>query len=268
MRTCPLRVANRYVIKEAAAKEWLKWMVQPWSVLSKKYKDLVFGPIDDLTDEIFRDLAPELVKGIGEEEIDEDVTEFLEGAQEGRFEKLRGWAGEDPERGNSDDYYLGYSWGWENAHKWDGRDLPSGIKRQVVQEQIKEFRSEVTEQVAIKAMESAWKAVNPREIFKTVMRAVKQHGWKVGVIYGIGEVIENIVLPAALSAITGTPIPPGSFAWLPLNDVVFAAVVKRLGRSQVDDFDEDGYLDWYEAQYGAVRLASASRVASAYQETL
>ena len=254
-------MSDRYIVKEAGVKEWLKWMVQPWDLLSKKYKDLVFGPIDDLTDEIFRDLAPNLVKGIGEEEIDEDVEEFLTGAQEGRFEKLRGWVAEEPERGQSDDYYKGYSWGWSNALKWDGRDLPPAVKRQVVQDQIKEFRSEVTEQVAIKAMESAWQAVNPREIFKTVMRAVKQHGWKVGLIYGIGEIIENVVLPAALSVITGTPIPPGSFAWLPLNDVVFAAVVKRLGNSPVDEFDEDGYLDWYEDRYGPVRLASATRTA-------
>ena len=75
------------------------------------------------------------------------------------------------------------------------------------------------------------------------------------------------MIPAALTIITGTPIPPGSFAWLPLNDVVFAAVVKRLGRnSAVDDFEEDGHLDWYEEKYGLVRLASGSRVAALHTE--
>ena len=236
-------------------------------VLKKKYKGLVLGPIDDLTDEIFRDLAPELVKAIGEEEIDEDVEEFLSGAQEGRFEGLSGVVSEDPERGQSDDYYAGYTWGFANSHKWDGRQLPSDVKRRVVQEQIKEFRSEVTEQVVIKGLESAWSAVNPREIFQTVMRAVKQHGWKVGLIYAIGEIIENVVLPAALTIITGAPFPPGSFAWLPLNDIVFAAVVKKLGGAPVE-FDEDGHLDWYEAKYGLVRLASSSLVARRYGDSL
>ena len=274
MNPSPVKVAVRYAAQkqssmdvEAGMREWLKWIVQPMDVLKKKYKGLVLGPIDDLTDEIFRDLAPELVKAIGEEEIDEDVEEFLSGAQEGRFEGLSWFVSEDPERGQSDDYYAGYTWGFANSHKWDGRQLPSDVKRRVVQEQIKEFRSEVTEQVVIKGLESAWAAVNPREIFQTVMRAVKQHGWKVGLIYAIGEIIENVVLPAALTIITGAPFPPGSFAWLPLNDIVFAAVVKKLGGAPVE-FDEDGHLDWYEAKYGLVRLASSSLVARRYGDSL
>jgi len=239
-------------------------MVQPIEVLSKKYKGLVRGPLDDLVDEIFRDITPKIVKAVGEQEIDEDVEEYLAGAQEGRFEAVRGWFA-DAEDNQSEDYYAGYDWGFANAKDWDGKDLPTAVKRKVVQEQIKEFKGEVTEQMMIAALESAWASVNPREIFKTVMRAVKQHGWKIGLVYAVGEIIENVVLPAALSILTGTPIPPGSFAWLPLNDIVFAAVVKRLGRNnEVDDYEEDGHLDWYEAQYGAVRLASVEAVASRY----
>lgn len=272
MHPSPTNVANRYAAQkrsqhelEAGMREWLQWMVQPVEVLAKKYRQLVFGPLDDLTDEIFRDLAPEMVKAIGEEEIDEDVDEFLDGAREGRFEQLRGWASEDPEYGQSEDYYAGYRWGWANAHKWNGKVLPADVKRKLIQEQIREFKSEVTEQVVIKGLESAWSAVNPKEIFKTVMRAVKQHGWKIGLVYAVGEIIENIVLPATLTAVTGAPFPPGSFAWLPLNDIVFAAVVKKLGGADVE-FDEDGHLDWYEEKYGLVRLASGSRVASLYVE--
>jgi hypothetical protein len=258
------RVAYRH--KDAALRDWLKWMVQPIEVLSKKYKGLVRGPMDDLVDEIFRDITPQIVKAVGEQEIDEDVEEYLAGAQEGRFEATRGLYA-DAEENQSDDYYAGYDWGFANAKDWDGKDLPTAVKRKVVQEQIKEFKGEVTEQMMIAALESAWSSVNPREIFKTVMRAVKQHGWKIGLVYAVGEIIENVVLPAALSILTGTPIPPGSFAWLPLNDIVFAAVVKRLGRNNaVDDYEEDGHLDWYEAQYGAVRLASVEAVASRYME--
>ena len=250
--------------RTAGAREWLQWMVQPLSVLAKKYKGLVFGPLDDLVDEVFRDIAPSMVKAIGEQEIDEDVDEFIDGAREGRFERLDDQYA-DPEPGTSDDYKAGYAWGFDNAFSWDGRDLPSTVKRKVVNDQIKEFREAVTEQVAIAALEGAWSAVNPREIFQTVMRAVKQHGWKIGLVYAVGELIENVVLPAAMTKITGVPVPPGSFAWLPLNDIVFAAVVKRLGRaSAVDEFDPDGHLDWYEGQYGTVRLASVNRVARRY----
>jgi hypothetical protein len=250
------RVADAHMEREAGAREWLQWIVQPFEVLKKHHKKFVTGPLDDAADAIIKDLAPELVKAIGEQEIDEDVQEYLEGAQEGRFEALAG-QGYDPERATSDDYKSGYRWGWDNARDWDGKNLPPGVKRKVVQEQIKEFRGEVTEQVVIAALEKAWSTVNPREIFQTVMRAVKQHGWKIGLVYGIGEIIENFVIPAALSAITGVPVPPGSLAWLPLNDLVFAAVVKRLGRADaVDEFEEDGHLDWYEARFGPVRIAA------------
>ena len=249
--------------KEAGLREWMAWMAQPLSVLTKKYKDLVHGPLDDLVDEIIRDVAPKIVKSIGEQEIDEDVQEYLEGAKEGRFEMLAGEFA-DPEPRTSEDYKAGYAWGFANASEWDGRGLPPAVKRRVVQEQIKEFQGEVTEQVVIAALESAWSAVNPREIFRTVMTAVKQHGWKVGLIYGVGEIIENFVIPAAISAITGVPVPPGSLAWLPLNDIVFAAVIKRLGRAdkELDGFDADGHLDWYEAQYGMVRLAGTQEIPS------
>ena len=265
----PDRAANRKRAmnrRHAGAREWLRWIVQPLSTLTKKYKGLVFGPLDDLMDEVFRDLAPKMVVALGEQEIDEDVDEFIDGAREGRFEALDGLY-RDPESGQSDDYYLGYEWGFVHAQEWDGKSLPAQVRREVVKDQIEEFRKEVTEQVVIAALEGVWSAVNPREIFKTVMRAVKQHGWKIGLVYAVGEMIENIVLPAALTKITGVPVPPGSLAWLPLNDIVFAVVVKRLGGTDaVDEFEPDGHLDWYVAQYGAVRLASASshRVARRY----
>ena len=134
--------------KEAGLREWAVWMAQPLSVLTKKYKDLVHGPLDDLVDEIIRDVAPKIVKSIGEQEIDEDVQEYLEGAQEGRFEMLAGEFA-DPEPQTSEDYKAGYAWGYANASEWDGRGLPPAVKRRVVQEQIKEFQGEVTEQVVI-----------------------------------------------------------------------------------------------------------------------
>lgn len=248
------RVAARH--READLQgEWLQWVVQPYDVIKKHHRAFVDGPLDDATDAIIKDLAPDLVKAVVEQEVDEDVDEFLEGAQEGRFEALSGQF-PDPEPNTSDDYKSGYDWGYASARAWDGRELPSGIKRYVVQEQLREFRGEITEQVVIAAMEKAWSTVSPREIFATVMRAVKQHGWKIGLVYGVGEIIENFLIPAAVSSLTGVPIPPGSFAWIPINDVVFAAIVKRLGRSDsVDDFTPDGHLDWYEAKFGPVRLA-------------
>jgi hypothetical protein len=252
------RVASMYMEAVSAQDLWTQWVVQPFSALAKHHKKFINGPVDDAMDEILRDVAPHLVKEVVEREVDEDVDEFLEGAQEGRFEALAGQQ-EDPESGVSSDYLLGYTWGYTNARRWDGTDFPKSVRKDVINQQLREFKGEITEQVVIDALEKAWKMVDPRQAFKTIMKAVKQYGWKIGLIYGIGELIENFVIPAALSFITGIPIPPGSTGWIPLNDVVFAVIVKRLGRSKEVEFDEDGHLDWYESQYGPVRVACLRR---------
>lgn len=254
-----VRVANAHLEREAGMSEWLQWIVQPFDVLRKHHKKFISGPLDDATDAVIKEIAPSIVKAVVAQEVNEDVDEYLEGAQEGRFDSLAGHH-RSPKSGTSDDFKAGYAWGYNNAMKWDGRDLPASHKREVVQTQIQEFRGQITEQVVIAALEKAWATVNPQEIFRTVMRAVKRHGWKLGLIYAIGELIENLVIPAALSAITGIPFPPGSMAWLPLNDIVFAVIVKRLGSAgAVDEFEEEGHLGWYESRYGPVRIACLQR---------
>jgi hypothetical protein len=255
----PTRGANDARI--AGANEWLAWITRPFDVLYRHHRDFVYGPVDDAMDAIIRELAPRLVKAIGEREIDEDVEEYLEGAQEGRFEALAGYH-RDPERGKSDDYYEGYEWGFANAHEWGGRDLPGGVKRKVVQEQIREFRGEVTEQVVIDLMEKAWHVVSPAHTFKAIIQAVKKHGWKLGIGFALFEIVEHAILPTVLIKLTGDP-KMAVFGTLPIGEIVYAIAMRIIGRTnEVDKFQEDGYLDWYEAKYGPVRLASTHRLPS------
>jgi hypothetical protein len=247
--------------REASIKEWAEWMAQPISVILKHHKDLVYGPVDDLVDEVIRKIAPEIVKAVGEREIDEDVEEFIDGAMEGRFEALRGLF-KDPESGQSEDYVAGYEWGYDNANDWKGNDLPSAVRSRVVQDQVQEFQKEVTEQVVIDLLEKAWNAVSPAHTIKAMISAVKKHGWKIGIGFALFEIFEHAVLPTVMIKLTGDP-KMAILGTIPIGEVIYAIGLRVLGRAdkELDKLTEDGHLDWYEAEYGPVRLAS-SRFAS------
>lgn len=264
-KTIPLRATiGANSLRTAAMREWIAWITRPIDVIRKHHREFVYGPVDDAVDAIIRELAPRLVKEIGEREIDEDVEEYIEGARKGRFEALADMY-PDPERGKSDDYNAGYEWGFENAREWNGRELPSRVKRKVVRDQIQEFRGEITEQVVIDLMEKAWHVVSPAHTFKAIVQAVKKHGWKLGIGFALFEIFEHAVLPTVMIKLTGDPR-MAVLGTIPIGEIIYAVGLRILGTPKdVDKFQEDGYFDWYEAKYGPVRLASLTRVVSTHR---
>ena len=135
---------------------------------------------DDVLDSVFTRLAPNLVRHVLEQEINEDVSEFRDGAIEGRFERRGGWAAEDPspeEFGSpkdSADYVLGYTWGWNNADTWEGNELPNHARKEAVEAQIKEFEDKISEQMVIAALEEANDKVNPVRLLKKAVGAIRK----------------------------------------------------------------------------------------------
>ena len=272
MSPSPTSVAHRYAAQkqstlemEAGISEWLDWIAQPIKTIWRHHKDFVYGPVDDAVDTIIRKLAPKIVKAIGEREVDEDVDEFIEGAASGRWDAKRGLLA-DPPNNETDDWKEGYEWGFANAESFDGKRIPPSVRREVVDDAIKTFRKRVTEEFVIDVMEKAWGVVNPAHTFKAIVRAVKKHGWKLGVGFALFEVFEHAVLPAVAIAITGNP-KWAVLGTLPIGEVIYAVGIRILGRApkELDGFDEDGHLDWYEAKFGPARLASCVRVASAHE---
>ena len=245
--------------KDAGFKEWADWMAQPLKTILKHHKDLVYGPVDDLMDDVIRAIAPKIVKAVVSQEIDEDVEEFIDGAREGRFEGLDGQLA-DPMPGQSEDYRAGYDWGFANAQTWDGKRLPSGVERDVVQDQIKEFRGRVTEEVFISLMEKTWHAMSPAHTLKAMLKAIKKHGWKLGIGFAIFEVVEHALLPAVMIKMTGNP-EWAVLGTLPIGEIIYALAMRALGRADkdLDKLTDQGHLDWYEEKYGPVRLAALRR---------
>jgi hypothetical protein len=253
----PSRVAARHAAmqREAALRDlWMKWIVQPAEVIWKHHKEFVQGPVDDAMDIIIKELAPELVRAIVEQEVDADLDEFIEGAQKGKWDTERGFLA-DP-KGPTVDWEEGYSWGYANPAKVKS-NLPPDLKRKLVEEAVREYRHKITEEVIERALWAAWDALSPVTTFRSIWAAVKRHGWKLGLVIALVEIIETFVIPGALIAATGDP-EWATVGMLPLSEILYAVVFRILGRvpSEVDEVDEDGHLDWYEAQYGPVRLAS------------
>ena len=239
--------------------DWLGWIVQPWSVLTRRSQDFVSGPIDDAMDNVIRELAPEIVAAIGEREVDADVDEFTAGASKGRFDAMSG-SYADSDASWSPDYREGYEWGYGNPRAWDGQDLPDDVRGRVVRENVAEFRGEVTEHVVADALRRAWHAVSPAHTVKSMIAAVRHHGWKIGIGLALFEIVEHALLPTVLISLTGRP-ELAVTGTLPIGEIVLPIVLRVVGRvpDEADVPDPDGHLDWYVATYGSVRLARNHR---------
>jgi len=262
------KVAALYV--EAGISDWLQWIVQPIDVIWKHHKEFVQGPIDDAVDAIIKDLAPLLVKQIGEHEIDADVDEFTEGAVVGRFEGEQGSLYDERSpllHGQTEDFAEGYEWGWYDSQLprplFKGKKLPSNTRREVTEEALRDFRHRITEEVVAKMLKNAWKAISPRHTFHAIVQAVKKHGWKIGVGFALFEIIEHTIVPAIVIQLTGDP-KWAVLGTLPIGEILMPVVLRALGSTpnQADQFDEDGHLDWYEDHYGPVRIACLHPLAS------
>lgn len=257
-----IRVASRYCVaqgqmrKEAAFRDWMKWICQPIKVILQHHREFVYGPVEEAVQAIIKKLAPKLFKAIAEHEIDEDVDEFLEGANHGKWDADKGVLPHPP-RQETADYLEGYEWGFENAATWQGKTLPRDVQKHVVEEAVHEFKKHVSVQLIANMLEKAWSVINPKHTCQAIVRACKKHGWKLGVGFALFEVLEHFAIPAVIAKLTGDP-KWLALASLPIGEVIYAVMVPILGRTpkEVDKYEEDGHLDWYEKTYGPVRLAS------------
>ena len=238
---------------------------QEASLLSGVGKFIETQRYDDVMDSIFKRIAPNIVRRVLEQEINEDMQEFLDGAREGRFEHLADWAAEDPSpkevghSADSADYVLGYKGGWRNAKKWDGKQLPDKARRDAVETQVKEFEDQISEQMIIAALEAANEKVNPVKLLQkagsAIKDAIRDEGWTGGLKKGlpiavgivVGEALDNFIIPMAFYSLTGIPIPP-----LPIGvgEIINPVVINMVGAEVDGDEELANELGWYEKDVG------------------
>ena len=173
--------------------------------------------VDDILDDALRDAAPEIVRDIREREVDEDIDEFIDGAMHGSWDTKElsyadvpnvGDHAEVRDEGDNEEvtemYRLGYQWGWDNPGKIDkGEHIPDGIRREMVEYALENFKSRLTEEFVINAFEKAIGYVKKQmgDVHDILKKAKEKFGWKFApALVGI-EVVEHAVLPTALGAI-------------------------------------------------------------------
>ena len=231
--------------------------------------------VDDILDDAIRDAAPEIVRDIREREVDEDIDEFIDGALHGSWDTRELSYADVPNVGDNAEvrdegdsievtemYRLGYQWGWDNPGKIDSSEnVPAGVRREMVEYALENFKSRVTEEFVINAMEKATAYVKKQmgDVHDILKKAKEKFGWKVApAIVGI-EVVEHAVLPTILGAIH--PIFYG-LAAVPTVEILVAsalAIAKARMPSVAKAELPPGHLDWYESEYGKAVAESLLR---------
>lgn len=244
--------------------------------LSMSYAEMKLPAFENLMDGVLKRIAPVLVRRVLEQEINEDMEDFSAGALEGRFEKQRDWAAKDPSPSrfghpkDSLDYKMGYNWGWKNADKWTGNELPTKARKEALEDQIQEYESKITEEMVEAALKNAASKLYdamPHKLLQLVWKAaqelrkiIKNKGWKVGLKEGavpimgalMAEFIDNGILPPVLMSLG---LPPVTLVF-GVGDIINPYLLRKVGG---DDEGAREYqerlaneLGWYEEKFGDV----------------
>ena len=217
--------------------------------------------LDDVVDDIIREAAPEIVRAIKEQEVDEDVNEFYEGAIDAiddlesymdyRFPHEEKY--EEPPT-QSELYDAGYKYGKANFDKIR-KGLQDVVDPTTRTEQIKQaiavFEDRITEEAVIAALEEAYAYGKEQmsDIHGLIKLMQKKYGWKGYAAFVAIEVFEHAILPAALSMINPAF---GIIAVIPTVEILAAVGLayykKYVKEPEPEQPHVPGHLDWFEGQ--------------------
>jgi len=229
--------------------------------------NMLMRDVDDILDDAIRDAAPEIVRDIREREVDEDIDEFIDGAIHGSWDTRELDYADPPNVGDSTEvmdsgdneevtemYRLGYTWGWSNPNKIEGGEaIPDATRAEMIEYALENFKSRVTEEFVINALEKATDYVKQQlgDVHHLLKKAKDKFGWKFAPILVSIEVVEHAVLPTMLGAIH--PLFYG-LAAVPTVEILAAsalAIAKARMPSTIPAEIPPGHLDWYEEEYRA-----------------
>ena len=242
---------NNFLIKEGVS--------DIWSGLKSRFGNLGDGlknkPFRDSFEVVIESLAPKLTERIREAQIDHHVAEWREGF-ETRSQELSMGSGGYPASGGlsaeyddskSDDWNAGYAFRAENAgNVWD-----SELEKMVVEKGIDEWNDLVEVNVVTTSIKDFLNVLNPVELVKHMIHAIKKHGFKVALPVIVAEVVMH-TLPIWGSKILG-PKAALIISQIPITEILTPAYLKFI-TGQSGEPEADGYLDKYEKEYGDVPL--------------
>ena len=232
---------------------FLKFVKNPFDRVTSLPKKVYERPLEDIFEVAIETLAPRLTEVLREASIQAHVEEWKAGydARERELTLSDGLAPmgdmDDLEDDHSEDWIAGYV--HRDTH---GRASWGSLQRQVIEQGLREWDDLVEVNVVKMSLSNVLHAINPVELVKHIIHAVKKHGLKVALPIVIAEVIMHS-LPVWGSKIVG-PKAALALSQVPVTELLTPAYLKWVTGEGEGETEEDGYLDWYEKNFGKVPL--------------
>lgn len=234
------RVASRYMEKEAGIRDlWNSFVYTPISSLLKRAPEFLSGPVDDVIDDIFREVAPivseEVQKQIIEITFKEFSSNFFAGASDRtqeRYPQVTGKILYPKFRCSGDCNWAdqGYLMGYNNPNLWGTNKIKDKkVRNTVLKAIVDQEEDDLSENVVLSKLYDVWSAINPVNLVKMTIQLVKKYGWKIGFGIALVQAIETFVIPSVVGALGFGPGAVALSSQLPITEIVLPIVATRLG---------------------------------------
>ena len=257
-------------IREAGIREvWNDWVRVPFNSLLRNAPKFKNQAVDDVFDDIVRDIAPIMMVEVQKQLVQQHYDEFEAGVHGGAFDAIQG---KIPKVKNHKTMYPtyrirkgqdvdwdkeGYTLGYNSPSVWGRRGVDKDVKRTVIKGILRQEQDDVVENLIKTKLYNVWMSINPVELVKTTIKMVKQHGWKVGAALALVQIVETAVIPAV---VTGLGFPQYALvaSQLPITEITIPIMAKYLKievgeETNTDDLDD--YLSQNTTRFAMQKLS-------------
>lgn len=248
--------------KEAAIREagirdvWNNWVRVPFNSLLRNAPKFKNQAVDDVFDDIVRDIAPIMMVEVQKELVQKHFDAFEGALKMGAYEATQGkrpyvtkhklmFPKYRIRKGQDIDWESeGYVLGYQSPSYWTDPKTRKDAFDIVIRAILKQESDDVVENLIKTKLYNVWMSINPVELVKTTIKMVKQHGWKVGAALALVQIIETAVIPAVVTSL-GFPQYALVASQLPITEITIPIMAKYLKievSEPTDTEDLDDYL--------------------------
>ena len=244
-------------------------MRTPFNSLLKNAPRFKDNAIDDVFDDIVRDVAPLMMVEVQKELVQKHFDRFEGSLQNGAYDGLHGtmpyirnhkvlFPKYRIRKGQDIDWEAeGYTLGYESPSLYLDKKLRRKTFDTVMRAILKQESDDVVENLVTTKLYDVWMSINPVELVKTIIKMVKKHGWKVGAALALVQVIETAVIPAVVTSL-GFPQYALVASQLPITEITIPIMAKYLNievGEPTDTEDLDDYLSRYTTKFAMQKLS-------------
>ena len=257
-------------IREAGIRDvWNNWVRVPFNSLLKNAPRFKNNAIDDVFDDIVRDIAPLMMVEVQKELVQKHFDKFEGALKNGAYDGLHGkipyiknhklmYPNYRIRKGQDIDWEAeGYTLGYASPSYWTTRKPKKDAYDIVIRAILKQESDDDVENLITTKLYEVWMSINPVQLVKTIIKMVKKHGWKIGAALALVQIIETAVIPAVVSGL-GFPQYALVASQLPITEITIPIMAKYLKievgeETDTDDLDE--YLSRNTTRFAMEKLS-------------